>query len=226
MTKYIRAIAGAFVLLGLSLSASAAIVETDDLIFDYDDSTLFGTLVVIDSEANTVRFVPTEFKAIAEGAAVDNAIASILVTVTIKDDSDFVFPGVQITETGDFVVGLPNGENGANSVRANLFTEVFGNGEGVLQDTFFEDETTPANPEDPNGTFEVMTSHTGISELSSIMLFIENSLNATNTEISTSSFIDKKGVEITFVPVPAAVWLFGSVLATLGLFRKRAQATA
>ena len=224
MFKITRTLVSALLLLGLTLPASAAMIMTDDLTFTYDDSTLFGELIVVDSANNVVAFIPTEFSAVAIGAAIDGALDSVKVTITIKEDSDFVFPGVKITEDGDFVVGLPNGTDGVNSVRANMVTRNLNMDQ--MEDTFFEDEVTPEDPNDGNGQWEISTFHGGISELTTLEILIENSLTAVNTEELTQSFIDKKGVEITFVPVPAAVWLFGSVLATLGLFRKKAEATA
>jgi hypothetical protein len=59
-----------------------------------------------------------------------------------------------------------------------------------------------------------------------------NPLIFASTEMGTIDFvIDGLGqtgpglydIKITAVPVPAAVWLFGSVLATLGLFRRHAK---
>ncbi|MBT8421665.1 MAG: hypothetical protein KJP03_00945, partial [Gammaproteobacteria bacterium] len=54
---------------------------------------------------------------------------------------------------------------------------------------------------------------------------IQNNLSATTTQAATSAMIEKKfgaiGIEVTVVPVPAAVWLFMSALGLLGSLRMR-----
>ncbi len=59
----------------------------------------------------------------------------------------------------------------------------------------------------------------------SILFQIQNNLTANTTASGETAFIQKKNVPIQIsvatIPVPAAVWLFGSALVGLALFKRR-----
>ena len=56
-----------------------------------------------------------------------------------------------------------------------------------------------------------------------LILQIQNNLAATTGANGEQAWIQKKqgGIGISVVPVPAAVWLFGSALGALGWLRRR-----
>ena len=60
---------------------------------------------------------------------------------------------------------------------------------------------------------------------SSVIAQIQNNLSATTLNNGEQAWIEKKaagvGLIVNPVPVPAAVWLFGSALALLGWIRRR-----
>ena len=224
-TKLIsRTLFSVLFLLFFALPASAAIVqvETADLIYEYDNSTLFGDLYITNYDENTVAFKPTEFD--VQSNNLDGSVSlidKIVVDIWVKDEANFNITKLRVVEKGDYNVGVPNGDDGVNSVRANLYTDI----NGVENNVFFE--TNVSDPNAPNPEYKIVNTHHLDGSDNHLLLYIENQLQAVNLQNGTLSFIDKKLVRIasTVVPVPAAVWLFGSVLATLGLFRKRAEAT-
>ena len=72
-----------------------------------------------------------------------------------------------------------------------------------------------------------LTDTAGWGSDTDVSIDVTNTLTADTSATGEFALVQKKlgavQIEITAVPVPAAVWLFGSVLATLGLFRRHAK---
>ena len=208
-------------LVAISLPASAAIVSIDNglIQYTYDDSSLFGTAIL---DGNDLVFNDIDYFAAlsVNGMGADLVSETLDIKITLLSD-DLTVPQLYISEQGDYVL------RGGTTTGANLQTRI--NGGDIMNDTFTGDTTTGGDNGLPPENWSLSTLHNVNldGEGSMLTLTIEDILTAISGEDGDIAFIEKKSpLRISVVPVPAAVWLFGSVLATLGLFRKRAEATA
>lgn len=221
-TKLHTLLLSALMLMFLASPASAFIVAGsqmgDNVLFEWEDPTLFGTPTVV---GDTLMFTPTAFKAQSAGmVAPDLVNRTFLIRVTAKDNVAGLALA-NIIENGDWFTTTAMVNNA--SVFWGLGTYIDGEPESEILSSDLLD--TPSGVLTPWGTEH----NHELDGQTSIILTIQNTLVATSGMGSTA-LIEKKGLDIeittTPVPVPAAVWMFGSVLATLGLFRKKAQAEA
>ncbi|MEM7304234.1 MAG: PEP-CTERM sorting domain-containing protein, partial [Pseudomonadota bacterium] len=207
----------ALLALMIAVPVSAQTIMTKDLIVTVEsDSPLFGNLFAVDAE-NSNEFIldPSSFFALAAGPmSVDSALQSVTLSIKVKDDSDFVLPGITVKESGDYGIGVPTG--GEGSVFANQRIAALNLGNISSSNMFFSD--TPAGGEEALPEWSV-ESTLEFEPVSYLLLEVQNLLVAENVESGTT-LIDKKLIEFAPVPLPATVWLFGSVLAALGLFRR------
>ena len=98
-----KALAAGLLLLVSALSHSAPVtIMGDDLIFTYDDSTLFGTANVI---GNSIFFLPTNF--IAQAANDDGAVQvtdTVDIEIQVKEGSSYLMDNFQLFESGDYLL--------------------------------------------------------------------------------------------------------------------------
>ena len=186
----------------------------------------FGTPTLL---GDSMRFVPPNFR--AESL---NGAGTVTVTATWLFDNVYSTGGgeigsVLITEAGDFSI---TGDSGGapDTVGVNLYTQVANNASAEVAtdlknfsasgDTFLPPQpwaliSTAINP---STAFTSLANNVAVS--------IQNTLSATTDELGGAAWIQKKFVveigTVAPVPVPAAVWLFGSAFGVLSLVRRRA----
>lgn len=229
-------IKGAFAAVGsllifslLSVQANAASVTQcgPTICYTYDDAqaavTLFGQPTFI---GDTVRFLPSDFRAESvDGAGTDTATANFIFDdVYSISGADIGF--VQVVEAGDYEI--TNGD----WVSADLFLQIASN-------TNAFDVTSTTDSFDASGDsgglqkwqmaatilpLEDASEFLGTpwTDSSTFSLNIQNTLQAFTDANGETAWIQKKiTLAVSEVPVPAAVWLFGSALAGLGWMRRR-----
>ena len=209
------------------ISANSAIVHLgsgNTVDFWYDDqdagTLAYGTLQI---SGDTVYATPTTFETSAlngEGETLFTNTGSVIVVA--KDG--YSFAGVDVIEGGTYSIT----NNG--SVRVESSLRVMDSDYIFRQNTslFNLEYTTPGfNTWQGTHSYDMTT---GIwDNTNSIELTLSNWLYATSPDVDSTAVINKTlagssiGMSITtVVPVPAAVWLFGSgLIALFGFVRKR-----
>lgn len=231
------------VLIGTATSSPAAlfdcstdpgycVAEGDTVIFKYagtsSDMGLFGTLEVI---GDSIVSTPTNFRAEStNGAGVVNVSETGTIQIYLKQG--YQFDGISVVERGDYQM-----TNGGTSVSVSGRLDVWDWNDvvnGPNQQTYLnitgdltqQGTTTPVDWSGAGG-FDLTTSAwQGVTGLG---LQLQNNLSATSTNNLESAWIQKKvaagGVDVavqtsSVVPLPAAVWLFGSgLLGLVGIAR-------
>jgi len=209
----------------------AATIPGDDVIFTYDDTTPFGTATVI---GNSIFFSPTTFKAESlngEGPVTMNETLQIDILVTTPG---FVLDSFLLAEQGDYKLNGTGASVSANGqFRVMSLTK---NISPIFPFPFQDDEFFDAGPLTVNTNTPVawsasaainLADTTGWNTDTEVRTTIENLLTATtlNSGVGETALIEKKfsgvGIIINPVPIPGAVWLFGSALGLLGWLRHR-----
>ena len=220
-TKLHTLLFSALILFFVALPASAVMMEGpmdgfddyligDNVRYDFQTS-LFGTPTI---DGDTLMFTPSDFDATAVGPGSAEEGETFLIKITSLNG--LALDTVNIAESGDYQI--INGMYMGTSVTWALGTFI----DGV--NPILSDDTTSAPGFNTWGTEHT---HEDLAA-ESVILTVQNQLFATASSVGSFAKIEKKNLDITttVVPVPAAVWMFGSVLATLGLFRRKAQAEA
>lgn len=235
-------IAGAMLTVSASSQAAMQTLMGDDLIFTYDDSTLFGTANVV---GNSIFFLPTNFLAQAtntDGAVVVTDLVDI--RIQVKEGSTFLIDSFALFESGDYqLVNTPtpggNVDPGAPTVDVDAFLQVTSNTHLCMMGGFplpcnMATTTDAGTLNNASGNLEQWSLSAGL-DLDNMPIWgddfdvtvrIQNTVEATSLELGDSALIQKKfgaiGVDVMAeVPVPAAAWLFGSALAGLVASRRR-----
>jgi hypothetical protein len=207
--------------------ASAALV-TDcsgvNVCFAYDDSTLFGIGTV---SGNNIFFLPTTFSAESlngEGAVtVDDTL-----DVRVVSKGGYGMTGFALVESGDYFLGFLSGD--AASVAVDGTLSVDSNTSAYSDSTAFA--ATGLVVHDSLTEWDLSTGillddTAGWNSDTDVNLSIYNYLAATTGELGEQAFTQKNSVGIILypasvpVPIPAAVWLFGSALAGLGWMKRK-----
>lgn len=223
------AISFSALLVSMQTASAASVTHCGPTIcYTYDDAqaatALFGQPDFI---GDTVRFLPDDFRAQSDdGAGFDTATANFIFddvyTLSGKD-----IGSVSVIEAGDYEI--TNGD----SVSADLYLQIASNTDGT-------DLTTATNSFDASGDsggLQRWSLAAAINPLqdagdiwgtpwlesSSFALNIQNTLQAYTDENGESAWIQKKiTLTVSEVPVPAAVWFFGSgILALAGWSRRK-----
>ena len=218
-------------------AASQAAMQTimgDDLIFTYDDSTLFGTANVV---GNNIFFLPTNFLAQSlNGNGGDPAVQVtdiVDIEIQVKAGSSYLIDNFVLVESGDYkLVGSSTSASAEAFLQVTSFTHTcdpFGLMVCNMANTF---SAGPLNLQ--TGVLE-QWSLNGALDLDNMALWgndthltvrIQNTLDATSVDLTDTALIQKKfgaiGVQVLAeVPVPASMWLFASALASLLISRRR-----
>jgi hypothetical protein len=240
---FIRSI-GALVALLMAFGSQAALVTVygTDVKFTYEELTAFGTANVI---GNNIFFLPTTFLAESlngEGAVTNNVTLNIEVEAITDGYSMNAF---QLAEEGDYKLNGTDASVSANGqFRITSLTKQCG--AGTFAPICKDEQIFDAGPLTVNTNLPVAWSAGALIDLADtefwdtdtkVTMTIENLLTATTTLANDetfpngeTAFIQKKfvgggvGIIINPVPVPGAVWLFGSAIGLLGWVRRRRAA--
>jgi len=217
--------------MGFATTASAAPIQQCgiNLCFSYDDATLYGTGQVI---GNNIFFLSTGFDAESlngEGLVTVDDMIEITISVNAATP-EYVLTGVALAEQGDYLL---NGAGASVSVSGTLELESVSQG-------YTDMSAYDAGPLTNQGALtqwdlddNILLSDTaGWNYDDAVVLNLYNVLTADTAANGEQAFIEKKigafavglDFEVNVIPIPAAVWLFGSALAGLGFVRRRQAA--
>jgi hypothetical protein len=184
-----------------------------------------GTPTVV---GDSVFFTPVDFKAVSENGspAIATAIANFVFTkIYSHDGSEVEGTGgeigmIKVDESGDYRIV------GGDSVDVTLRLQALNLASAELTtvtETFAANADTGGLSPDwtLTGIIDPQAAFDGVANR--INLGVQNTLTAQTDANGELAWIQKKFVltVTTVVPVPAAVWLFGSALGLLGWIRRR-----
>jgi len=218
------------VLFLFAASANAAIVTIngDNVSFTYDDSSLYGEATVF---GNTIFFQPTTFKAESlNGAGLVTTSESLDITIEALAPP-LVMSGYQLAENGDYKIdGAGASVSSVGEITVDSQTSAFSDsvsfGAGALT-------TQGALTAWSAATSLSLGATAGWDTDTKVIMTLSNTLSADsqNIGVGETAFIEKKfegsavGITINMtpsvVPVPGAVWLFGSALGLLGWVKRK-----
>jgi hypothetical protein len=210
----------------LAFSSQAATITQfgTDVSYTYDDSTAYGTGVVL---GNAIFFTPSAFLAESlDGAGLATTTATLNIDVSATT-SGFSMASFSLFEDGDYRLKGSGASVAADGFfRATSLSTTCG--APPCQTTALFDAGTLS---DTGGSLALwnmgdslnLASVAGWGSDTDVKLTIQNNLTAETLASGEIAFIQKKfSVTIPQVPVPAAVWLFGSGLIGLaGLARRK-----
>jgi hypothetical protein len=218
----------AFLLSAQTVSASSVTQCGPTICYKYDDAQAavgeFGQPTLV---GDSIRFLPPSFRAQSDdGALTDTATANFIFDDVYTKSGNNIYR-IRVIEAGDYEI--TNGDwvsadmylqiannNDASEFTTSLSSFDASGDSGGVQKWSLDDEILPL--EDPS---ELWGTPWTVSN--SMSLNIQNTLQAYTDANGESAWIQKKiTLAVTEVPVPAAVWLFGSALAGLGWMRRRA----
>lgn len=227
----------AFIVLGFfTVTSNAAVVTLfgDNVSFTFDDSTLYGTGIVV---GDSIFFQPTNFRAESlNGQGAVTASETLNITVEAITENYKITDAI-FAETGDYF--LSGGDTSVSaSGRLQLTSQTtncetpppfpgFPPGTGLCTDAEIFNvgglDTVGATTEWSGGTQISLADTLGWTEDTLMTMQIQNNLSATTLNNGEQAWIQKKlgGVGLTVVPVPPAIWLFVSALGAMGWMRRR-----
>lgn len=212
------------------IGAGETVLEGATVCFVYDPNDIdpkYGTPSV---SGDTIFVTPTDFFALSENT--DGSVTTTGTgTIQIIAKPGYILDGVNFGEAGDYRMST-----GATSVDVDPYLRLFewGGLPGVgTAEELFVPVTGDLTIKDNNlhswsavGGFDLTTpTWDGINRVG---LTLQNTLNAVSLTAGESALIQKKAigssvdVSTSPVPVPAALWLFGSgLLGLVGVIRRR-----
>ena len=215
-------------LIACSSSTQAAIVHLSGTTVDfyYDDAmagmSTFGTL---SAAGDSIMATPTDFLASATNTGSDSITATGMVTITAK--SGYSFSALQFVQQGDYTVF----GSGASVSASGTLTIEDANNSSTFDSSALSVSGlgTVGSTANWNADASFDLSSPTWDNVTSIKLSLASLLEASSSTLGEQASIQSKVVgsgmltiETTVVPVPAAVWLFGSgLIALAGLSRRR-----
>ncbi|MBT8440962.1 MAG: VPLPA-CTERM sorting domain-containing protein [Gammaproteobacteria bacterium] len=195
----------------------------DSIIYEYDESANSAALALFgapDIVGDTVRFLSSTFRAESnngEGAVVETAnfVFSRVYSISGGDIMD-----IEVVEFGDYEI------SGGDAAEADVLLTASSNVD-LLDFTSSSDSFDAAGDSGGLMTWQMQVAVDPGAAFSSaandMALSLQNTLRAVTDANGETAWIQKKLTLVaTTVPVPAAVWLFGSALGLLGWMRRRA----
>lgn len=217
-------------LFGISTQTLAATVTLSgtDVDFTFDDASLFGPAIVA---GNSLIFQPTNFKAESlDGAGVDTASQTLIIDV-VATTPGFDITSLAMVEQGDYVRSGVDATVAASGRLGVVSTNkicggIFACNDAEIFNVAPLNDTGGATIDWSGGTSVDLANTAGWGFDSSLQVSFQNNLSATTLNAGEQATIQKKlggiGLVVNPVPVPAAVWLFGSgLLGLAGIARRR-----
>jgi hypothetical protein len=217
-------------LLFASAAQSAIITQYGtDISFTYSDSTLFGTGNVV---GNSISFLPTNF--LAESL---NGIGAVSLTDTLNvtvqsTTAGYAMNMFTLAELGDYrLSGATASVDASSRFMAVSGTTSCGtlacSDSGIFSAGTLANATGALTDWNLGGTLDLAAT-AGWGSDTKVILQLQNNLLASTGAQGEVAFIQKKlggvGITVNPVPVPAAVWLFGSgLIGLVGLARRKTQ---
>lgn len=229
-------------LLALSMSAPHAATVTlvgDTITYEYDDVAnaaalaLFGVPTIIGDD---VRFLPPNFRAdsidgigVTTGTNTDSVSANFIFDRVYTNDGVSEIAEIRVVEFGDYEITNGDAPLPKSYVEADVLLTVSSNNN--LFD--FADSGDSFDAEGDSGgkqTWLMQASVMPMDEFffdsaNDVAVSLQNTLSAFTDANGERAWIQKKLSFVAstqpIVPVPAAVWLFGSALGLLGWVRRR-----
>lgn len=217
-------------LLFVTTAQSAIITQNgSDISFTYDDSTLFGTGTVV---GNSISFLPTNFLAESLNGAGQVSLTDTLNVTVESTTAGYTMNMFTLAEVGDYRLdGTTASVDASARFMVDSATTLCG-GFACSDSSIFTAGTladTAGALTDWNlgGTLDLANTANWGSD-TKVILQLQNNLLADTTLQNELAFIQKKkggiGITVNPVPVPAAVWLFGSgLIGLVGLARRKAR---
>lgn len=208
----------------LSIQAQSAVVFGDDVKFTYDDSTLYGTAMTV---GNSIFFLPTNFRAESnDGSPLTDSVPQTLNITVEVINPNYEITSFELAEAGDYFLDGAGAEVTASGrLQVSSNTTLCGILPCIASSTF---DVTGLNVQGVTTDWSSGTSIDLLSEWGAdteVVAQIQNNLSASTATVGETAWIQKKaqlvGLEVTVVPVPAAVWLFISALGLTGFFRRK-----
>lgn len=224
---------GTLCLLAAGAAHSATVTQCGpNVCYQYDDAQIAGSTAYFGQPTligDDLRFLPTTFRAESiDGVGTTSGTNTDVYGTTFVFDRIYSVSGaeiqsISITERGDF--GITNDGN----VRAELYMLVANNNDALECDC--DINVFQASGANSLQSWQLSAGINPASAFTSpandVSLSLQNTLFAYSDAAGETAFIQKKfaTVSVNVVPIPAAVWLFGSGLALLGWIRRRSGCT-
>ena len=223
---------GSLLVLGMtvSINASAAPVTLfgDDISFTFNDASLFGPGTVV---GNSLFFMPSNFKAESlNGAGVVSASETLIIDVAVTTEG-YDISSLGMFEEGDYIT---NGVDASVSASGRLgvtstttMCGLFPCGDASIFNVAGLGDTGGSTVDWSAGTSVDLADTAGWGTDTALQISFQNNLSATTLNNGEQAMIQKKqgaiGLAVNPIPVPAAVWLFGSGLIGLAAVARRKQ---
>ncbi|PCJ87379.1 MAG: hypothetical protein COA54_05715 [Thiotrichaceae bacterium] len=225
---------GSLLALGMvvSTASSAAMVTIngDDVSFTFNDATMFGIGNVV---GNSLFFAPTDFKAESlNGAGVATAMFTLGIEVNVItvgydisslgmfEQGDYILNGVGASVTAAGQLGVVSGTTTCGLIPIACNDASIFNVAGL-------GDTGGALAGWSGSTSVDLADTAGWGTDTQLFISFQNDLSANTFSIGEQAFIEKKfgaiGLVVNPIPVPAALWLFGSGLLGLVAVARRKQ---
>ncbi len=218
-------------LLVVTTAQSAIITQNGtDISFTYDDSTMFGIGTVV---GNSISFLPTNFLAESYGVATPDSSTDTLKVTIESFTAGYTMDMFTLAEFGDYRLdGATASADASAWFLVDSATTSCGGFACTDSDIFstgpLADTAGVLAAWSLGGTLDLANT-VGWGSDTKVILQLQNNLLAKTATAGDVAFIQKKkggiGITVNPVPVPAAVWLFGSgLIGLVGLARRKARA--
>jgi len=223
------AIAATALIISTSASAAPVTINGTNVSFTFDDASLYGAGVVV---GNSLFFQPTDFVALSENGE-GSVSASEILNIIVKSITDgYVISDVAMAEEGDYIqngTAASVAAGGRLGVTSNTTTcGIFSCKDASVFNVGGFADTGGANVAWTGGTTVALGDTVGWGSDTDLSVSFENDLSANTLNVGEKAQIAKKfgaiGLVVNPVPVPAAVWLFGSGLLGLAGIARRKKA--
>jgi hypothetical protein len=194
--------------------------------YSYDDAQgavlLFGTPTLV---GDSLVFLPPNFRAESlNGAGVDIATANFIFDNVYSKNGVTDITNLTVYESGDYDI-INGSEVGVDILLTVVNLEPNPGFPPIPETGTSLTSFTATGDSGGQQEWELLNSYNLADDFSlstkSLQLSLQNTLTATALDSGDSAWIQKKLTFTAAVPVPAAVWLFGSGLGLLGWMRRR-----